>query len=157
MCFSFVFRRAFDCWCGDMGRKHGIVHTQTTTHKSERQVIAELLSELVEQPFYDELRTQQQLGYLVFSGVLIFVFVVNALDVGVCVCVCGVLRGIPPSAALHSTNRAARHGARPVAGLHRAVHRGRPPGKISEKGDCVLGIVVSILLLLYHVEKGIRT
>jgi len=33
-------------------------------------VTAELLSQLVEQPFYDELRTQQQLGYLVFSGEL---------------------------------------------------------------------------------------
>lgn len=29
----------------------------------------ELLAELVEQPFYNSLRTQQQLGYIVFSGV----------------------------------------------------------------------------------------
>lgn len=28
----------------------------------------ELLSQLIEQPFYDDLRTRQQLGYLVFSG-----------------------------------------------------------------------------------------
>jgi hypothetical protein len=26
------------------------------------------MAQLVEQPFYDSLRTQQQLGYLVFSG-----------------------------------------------------------------------------------------
>jgi len=31
-------------------------------------VTAELFSQLVEQPFYEDLRTQQQLGYLVFSG-----------------------------------------------------------------------------------------
>lgn len=34
----------------------------------------ELLSELVEQPFYDELRTKQQLGYLVFSGPFLDLF-----------------------------------------------------------------------------------
>lgn len=57
------------------GRKRGMTRTHTHTHlttqrtpKNKWQVIAELLSELVEQPFYDELRTQQQLGYLVFSG-----------------------------------------------------------------------------------------
>jgi secreted Zn-dependent insulinase-like peptidase len=32
------------------------------------QVCAEALSQIMEQPFYDTLRTQQQLGYIVFSG-----------------------------------------------------------------------------------------
>ena len=32
------------------------------------QVLMELMGQIVEQPFYDTLRTQQQLGYIVFSG-----------------------------------------------------------------------------------------
>jgi len=34
-----------------------------------RYMALELLAELVEQPFYNSLRTQQQLGYIVFSGI----------------------------------------------------------------------------------------
>ena len=32
-------------------------------------VLLEVLAELVEQPFYNSLRTQQQLGYIVYSGI----------------------------------------------------------------------------------------
>jgi len=32
------------------------------------QVLLELLGQIIDQPFYDTLRTQQQLGYIVFSG-----------------------------------------------------------------------------------------
>lgn len=35
----------------------------------ESRVIAQLLMSIMEDPYYDSLRTQQQLGYLVFSGV----------------------------------------------------------------------------------------
>ena len=71
-----------------------LTHTHLTTQRTPKnkwQVIAELLSELVEQPFYDELRTQQQLGYLVFSGAWTFegggVVVCWFLGVGSLTCV----------------------------------------------------------------------
>lgn len=41
---------------------------QVGSRDRKDRVAAELLSQLIEQPFYDQLRTQQQLGYLVFSG-----------------------------------------------------------------------------------------
>ena len=36
---------------------------------ADEAVLVELLADLVEQPFYDSLRTKQQLGYIVYSGV----------------------------------------------------------------------------------------
>ena len=37
----------------------------------ESRVLSQLLMSIMEDPYYDSLRTQQQLGYLVFSGVKI--------------------------------------------------------------------------------------
>lgn len=36
---------------------------------TENRVLAQLLMSIMEDPYYDSLRTKQQLGYLVFSGV----------------------------------------------------------------------------------------
>jgi insulysin len=40
-----------------------------TRNDKEKQMLLELLSVIMEQPFYDELRTKQQLGYIVYSGI----------------------------------------------------------------------------------------
>ncbi|CAM9240500.1 unnamed protein product, partial [Discosporangium mesarthrocarpum] len=40
-----------------------------TPRSTESRVLSQLLGAVIEDPFYDSLRTKQQLGYLVFSGV----------------------------------------------------------------------------------------
>lgn len=45
------------------------ITVQSLGANAKDHVIIELLSSIVEQPFYDELRTRQQLGYIVSSGV----------------------------------------------------------------------------------------
>ncbi|CAB9502983.1 degrading enzyme-like 1, peroxisomal [Seminavis robusta] len=45
------------------------VMVQNLGESAKDHVIIELISSIVEQPFYDELRTRQQLGYIVSSGV----------------------------------------------------------------------------------------
>ena len=41
---------------------------QVNTRDVRQTVMAELLADVVEQPFYDSLRTKQQLGYIVYAG-----------------------------------------------------------------------------------------
>lgn len=41
---------------------------QVPSKEIEDYIMLELLAEVIEQPFYDDLRTQQQLGYIVGSG-----------------------------------------------------------------------------------------
>lgn len=42
---------------------------QVSDRSTENRVLAQLLMSIMEDPYYDSLRTKQQLGYLVFSGV----------------------------------------------------------------------------------------
>jgi insulysin len=42
---------------------------QLPSRRSDDTVLVELLADIVEQPFYDSLRTRQQLGYIVYAGV----------------------------------------------------------------------------------------
>jgi len=42
---------------------------QLPTRDAKETILLELLSEAIEQAFYNSLRTQQQLGYIVFSGI----------------------------------------------------------------------------------------
>lgn len=42
---------------------------QVSDRSLESQVLAEVLMATIEEPFYNSLRTKQQLGYMVFSGV----------------------------------------------------------------------------------------
>jgi insulysin len=52
----------------DDGGSAAVLAFQIGDRRIESQVLSELFGTLVEQPFYESLRTQQQLGYLVFSG-----------------------------------------------------------------------------------------
>lgn len=45
------------------------VYYQMESPLPERYVLLELLADIIEQPFFNSLRTQQQLGYIVFCGV----------------------------------------------------------------------------------------
>lgn len=50
---------------------HRAHHHQVSDRSIENRVLAQLLMSIMEDPYYDSLRTKQQLGYLVFSGVKI--------------------------------------------------------------------------------------
>ena len=60
VCFSFVYVSSLYIFPPS---------TQVPDRSIESRVLAQLLMAIIDDPYYDSLRTQQQLGYLVFSGV----------------------------------------------------------------------------------------
>ena len=45
------------------------VYLQVGTDEGDEWLLLAVLNQLLDQPFYEELRTQQQLGYIVQSGI----------------------------------------------------------------------------------------